>query len=103
MKLITKENIPGRREFKTRFNRKLGATAQLFDPISEQLAEEAERVIMDHWLGVYTKSHTVLISASSDFRERHYCPNCWNRNIYKGYSFCPKCGAIVHWQTKKAI
>jgi predicted RNA-binding Zn-ribbon protein involved in translation (DUF1610 family) len=101
MKTIAKENIPGRREFKSRFNRKLGATAQLFDPISEQLAEEAEKVIMDHWHENNTRHPTVLISASADFRERHYCPHCRNRNIYRGYNFCPKCGADVVWGTSK--
>lgn len=101
MLIPTKENIPGRKEFKTRFNLKLKGVARLFDPITDQLAEEAESVIMDYWFEATTNNPTVLISASSDFRERHYCPHCRNRNIYKGYNFCPKCEADVIFQ--KAI
>jgi hypothetical protein len=100
MLIPAKENIPGRSEFKTRFNKKLGGVSKMFEPIIDQMAEEAESTLMDYWFARPEKPQ-VKISVSHDFRERHYCPYCKNRNIYIGYNFCPKCGADVVFQ--KAI
>jgi hypothetical protein len=78
MKTIAKDNIPGRRDFKQRFNRKLGGTAKLFDPISEQLAEEAESFIMEVWLEKL-KDNTVFIKRKGPaYKQNHYCSNCQN-------------------------
>lgn len=98
MKLVTKENIPGRRDFKSRFNRKLGATAGLFDPISEQLAEAAESLVYEHWLSGKAFGGKVFV----ENKETNYC-NPWDHSlcIKQGYRFCPHCGSQV--QLKKAI
>jgi predicted RNA-binding Zn-ribbon protein involved in translation (DUF1610 family) len=101
MKTIAKENIPGRREFKQRFNRKLGGTAKLFDPISEQLAEEAERVVMEVWLSdtETEPAENVVYVNRKGFKSysRHYCSNCGTQNIYPNHSYCPTCGTRIVW------
>jgi hypothetical protein len=102
MKLITKENIPGRREFKSRFNRKLGATAQLFDPISEQLAEEAEKVLYEHWREsseiVPPQDPVVYVNRKNYApRTRHYCSDCGRQCIYPSHNYCPSCGSRIVW------
>jgi hypothetical protein len=101
MKLVTKENIPGRREFKTRFNRKLGATAGLFDPISEQLAEAAESLVYEHWLEGKAFGGKVIVT-NKQGKDTHYC-NQWDHSegIKQCYRFCPHCGAQL--ELKKEI
>jgi uncharacterized paraquat-inducible protein A len=104
MKTIAKENIPGRREFKSRFNRKLGATAQLFDPISEQLAEEAESLLMDVWLNQFKEKTVFVTRRNKTSKQNHYCSNCQKSQIYPTHKFCPVCGMRVVWnELKKAI
>jgi predicted RNA-binding Zn-ribbon protein involved in translation (DUF1610 family) len=102
MKLVTKENIPGRREFKSRFNRKLGATAGLFEPISEQLAEEAEKVIYEAWRGISApipvEDPVVYVNRINLARRtRHYCSDCGKQCIYPGHNYCPSCGTKIVW------
>jgi hypothetical protein len=50
MKTIAKENFPTRQSIKRRFLRRLAGMSDLFDPIAELLAEEAERYLNELWL-----------------------------------------------------
>jgi predicted RNA-binding Zn-ribbon protein involved in translation (DUF1610 family) len=102
MKTIAKDNIPGRRDFKRHFDRKLGATARLFEPISEQLAEEAEKVIYEAWLGnpepLPVKDSVVYVNRINHaLRTRHYCSDCGKQCIYPSHNYCPSCGTRIVW------
>jgi hypothetical protein len=109
MLIPVKENIPGRKEFKTRFQKKLRGVAPLFEPIIDQLAEEAESVIYETWLKTSVPEPKKeedpfihLFRKSLRPQEPYYCNNCRNDNIYFNYKFCPKCGIGIKWYQQKA-
>jgi predicted RNA-binding Zn-ribbon protein involved in translation (DUF1610 family) len=105
MLIPVKENIPGRKEFKTRFQKKLRGVAPLFEPIIDQLAEEAEKVIYQTWfetpepLPQEPPSITVKLK-SREHSARHYCRNCERQMIYPHHNFCPSCGISIKWIKK---
>ena len=102
MLIPVKENIPSRKEFKTRFQKKLRGAAPLFEPIIDQLAEEAEKVIYQTWFETpvpvpeEVPSITVKLK-SMNYRDRYYCRKCGKQNIYPHHNFCPYCGISIKW------
>jgi hypothetical protein len=93
MKLIATENIPNRREIKKRFDNRLRGVAPMFEPITELLSEEAERIIHETW-----RTPEVQMTIKSHWAsERHYCRNCGTQKIYPSHHFCPHCGIKIIW------
>lgn len=103
MKIPTKENIPGREEFKTRFQRKLRGVSKIFEPLIDQLAEEAESVIYGTWLQNSDPPPpkedpfiNVVLKSKRNY-EQYYCSNCATQKIHPSHNFCPHCGISVKW------
>lgn len=100
MKTIAKEVIPTRRTIKARFDRRLGGVSKLFDPISELLAEESEKILLETWQKPEPKvNEEVLRIKQVNFRTntRYWCTSCRKNNIFKSHNYCPHCGTKIEW------
>ena len=76
MKSLATQNFPTREDFKQRFNKKLRGLSNLFAPVTEQLAEEAESLILENWLQNKGRHIVEITYKSHCSSRRHYCPNC---------------------------
>jgi hypothetical protein len=102
MKVIAKENIPTRRQIKYRFDKRLARLSKLFNPITELLAEESEKIIHETWLMPEPEimEHKIYLSRNSmKGAKRYYCPFCQKQNIYYPYNYCPSCGTEIEWRS----
>jgi hypothetical protein len=100
MKTIAKENFPTRQSIKRRFLRRLAGMSDLFDPIAELLAEEAERYLNELWLRGAQPPVSFLKTKAGERRIVFQCPSCEGKEIQPGYSYCPKCGVKVVFQRR---
>ena len=79
---------------------RLGSISKLFDPISELLAEESEKILLETWQKPEPKvNEEVLRIKQINFRTntRYYCNTCQKRNIFKSHNYCPCCGTKIEW------
>lgn len=93
--------MPTRDQIETAFTTKLGRVGKIYQPITSQLAEEAERILMQAWYELKKNQPrtgsitTIQTEKNADYSvKRRYSCSCGSQ-VSIHHKFCSKCGSAL--------